>query len=69
MSEIRLPIIDVSNPHDPTVGKAMLDAAAKYGFLYVNSQSTDFGARDVKRTFELVCSAFWNQQMRWLTVV
>lgn len=58
MPGINLPIIDISNPHDPTVGKAMLDAAAKYGFLYVNSQSTDFAANDVKRAFELVCPAF-----------
>ena len=36
----------------------MLDAAAKYGFLYVNSQSTDFAASDVKRAFDLVCYDF-----------
>ncbi|KAF7590899.1 hypothetical protein BBP40_002261 [Aspergillus hancockii] len=31
---IELPILDISNPNDPAVGKAMLDAAATYGFLY-----------------------------------
>jgi isopenicillin N synthase-like dioxygenase len=51
---IELPIIDISNPNDPNVGKAMLDAAAKYGFLYVDSKGTDFAAEDVKRAFELV---------------
>ncbi|EAW13088.1 putative oxidoreductase, 2OG-Fe(II) oxygenase family [Aspergillus clavatus NRRL 1] len=50
---IELPIIDVSNPDDPNVGKAMLDAAAKYGFLYIDSKGTDFAADDVKRAFEL----------------
>ncbi|EAL91389.1 oxidoreductase, 2OG-Fe(II) oxygenase family, putative [Aspergillus fumigatus Af293] len=50
---IELPIIDISNPNDPNVGKAMLDAAAKYGFLYVDSKGTDFAAEDVKRAFEL----------------
>ncbi|KAE8352998.1 hypothetical protein BDV28DRAFT_134048 [Aspergillus coremiiformis] len=50
---IQLPILDISNPHDPAVGKAMLDAAAKYGFLYVNSNGTDFTVSDVERAFEL----------------
>ncbi|KAH8425316.1 putative oxidoreductase, 2OG-Fe(II) oxygenase family [Aspergillus melleus] len=50
---IELPIIDISNPSDPAVGKAMLDAAAKYGFLYVNSKGTDFAPEDVKRAFGL----------------
>jgi hypothetical protein len=51
---IELPIIDISNSDDPNVGKAMLDAAAKYGFLYVDSKGTDFAAEDVNRAFELV---------------
>ncbi|EPS32502.1 hypothetical protein PDE_07462 [Penicillium oxalicum 114-2] len=50
---IELPVIDISNPHDPAVGKAMLDAAAKYGFLYVNSKGTDFTAQDVDHAFGL----------------
>lgn len=52
---IELPVIDISNPHDPDVGKAMLDAAAKYGFLYVHSKGSDFTREDVDRAFELVC--------------
>lgn len=51
---IDLPVIDISNPHDPDVGKAMLDAAAKYGFLYVNSKAGDFTREDVDHAFELV---------------
>ncbi|CAG8157991.1 unnamed protein product [Penicillium nalgiovense] len=50
---IELPVIDISNPHDPAVGKAMLDAAAKYGFLYVNSKGTDFNLEDVDHAFGL----------------
>ncbi|KAJ5107071.1 hypothetical protein N7456_003746 [Penicillium angulare] len=50
---IELPVIDISNPNDPAVGKAMLDAAAKYGFLYVNSKGTDFSAEDVDHGFGL----------------
>ncbi|PYH44587.1 putative oxidoreductase, 2OG-Fe(II) oxygenase family [Aspergillus saccharolyticus JOP 1030-1] len=50
---IDLPILDISNPLDPNAGKAMLDAATKYGFLYVDSKGTDFTPDDVKRAFEL----------------
>ncbi|KAJ5932367.1 hypothetical protein N7516_006856 [Penicillium verrucosum] len=50
---IELPVIDISDPHDPAVGKAMLDAAAKYGFLYVNSKGIDFTVEDVDRGFGL----------------
>jgi hypothetical protein len=51
---IELPVIDISDPHDPAVGKAMLDAAAKYGFLYVNSKGSDFTPKDVNHAFDLV---------------
>lgn len=51
---IQLPVLDISNPDDVATGKAMLDAAARYGFLYVNSQGSDFSAEDVKKAFELV---------------
>ncbi|KKK24522.1 hypothetical protein AOCH_004393 [Aspergillus ochraceoroseus] len=49
---IQLPVLDISNPNDPAVGKAMLDAATKYGFLYVDSKGTDFTAEDVQRAFD-----------------
>ncbi|PYH78765.1 oxidoreductase [Aspergillus uvarum CBS 121591] len=50
---IELPVLDISNPLDPNAGKAMLDAATTYGFLYVDSKGTDFTPADVKRAFEL----------------
>ncbi|KAJ5568497.1 hypothetical protein N7450_010983 [Penicillium hetheringtonii] len=50
---IELPVIDISDPNDPAVGKAMLDAAAKYGFLYVNSKGSDFTSEDVDHAFGL----------------
>jgi Isopenicillin N synthase and related dioxygenases len=52
---IQLPIIDISNPNDPAVGKAMIDAAARYGFFYVDTKGSEFSAADIDRTFELVC--------------
>lgn len=53
-SPIQLPIIDISNPDDPAVGKTMLDAAIKYGFFYVDSRGSDFSAEEVERIFGLV---------------
>ncbi|PWY84963.1 Clavaminate synthase-like protein [Aspergillus heteromorphus CBS 117.55] len=50
---ITLPVLDISNPLDPATGKALLDAAATYGFLYVDSRGTDFTAEEVDRAFEL----------------
>ncbi|KAL2864721.1 putative oxidoreductase, 2OG-Fe(II) oxygenase family [Aspergillus lucknowensis] len=50
---IKLPILDISNPDDSAVGKTLLEAATKYGFLYVDSKGTDFTAEDVQRAFEL----------------
>lgn len=51
---IQLPVIDISNPNDPAVGKEMLDAATNYGFFYVNSKGSDFAVADVKKAFGLV---------------
>lgn len=53
---IELPVIDISNPHDPSVGKAMIDVAAKFGFFYVDSAGSDFTAEDVEGMFGLVCT-------------
>ncbi|PKY03587.1 putative oxidoreductase [Aspergillus campestris IBT 28561] len=50
---IQLPILDISNPDDVATGQAMLAAAARYGFLYVDSQGSDFSTEDVKKAFEL----------------
>ncbi|KAA8652565.1 hypothetical protein EYZ11_002373 [Aspergillus tanneri] len=50
---IQLPVLDISDPNDTAVGKAMMDAATKYGFLYVNSKGSDFTAQDVEKAFGL----------------
>lgn len=59
-SLVELPIIDISNPSDPSVGKAMVDAAAKYGFLYIDSSSTAFTVEDVDNAFR-VSKEFFQQ--------
>ena len=50
---IQLPVINISDAN-PTVGKAMLDAAAEYGFLYVDSEGCGIPAEDVEGAFDLV---------------
>ena len=50
---VQLPVIDISNP-TPDVGRQMIDAAAKYGFLYIDTKGTDFTQEVVDRQFELV---------------
>lgn len=50
---VTLPIINISDP-TPEVGRQMIDAAAKYGFLYIDTRGTDFTPEVVERQFELV---------------
>lgn len=66
---IQLPILDISNPDDVATGKAMLDAAARYGFLYVDSQGSDFSAKDVKRAFGLVSLTLYHWPLHIVAVL
>ena len=50
-SAIRLPVIDISN-FSEQVGKQVLEAATKYGFLYINTNGTGFTENLVTREFE-----------------
>jgi hypothetical protein len=47
---IQLPVINISKI-TPEVGKSMIEAATKYGFLYVDSDSSDFSNEDVEGAF------------------
>lgn len=58
VTPIQLPIIDISDPLNPAVGKDMLDAAIKYGFFYVHGKGSDFSAAEVDSTFALVSRSF-----------
>ncbi|KAK2767002.1 hypothetical protein FQN54_006319 [Arachnomyces sp. PD_36] len=49
---IQLPVINISEPN-PTVGKAMIDAAAKYGFLYIDSEGCGIPVEDVDLAFDM----------------
>lgn len=50
---IQLPVINISESN-PTVGKAMIDAAAKHGFLYVDSEGCGIPTEDVDGAFDMV---------------
>lgn len=50
---ITLPVINISNV-TAEVGRQMIDAAARHGFLYVDTRGTDFTPEVVNRQFELV---------------
>jgi hypothetical protein len=54
VAAVRLPIFDISDP-TPEGGRSMIAAAAKYGFLYVDTKGTDFTQAIVDRVFETVC--------------
>jgi isopenicillin N synthase-like dioxygenase len=49
---VRLPVIDISNP-TLAVGKEMITAAAKYGFLYIDTNGTGFTQEIVDREFAI----------------
>jgi len=50
-----IPVIDIAGTStNPTVAKALLDAAATYGFVYIKSQGKDIPIEDIDSVFELV---------------
>jgi len=53
VAALQLPIFDISDP-TPEVGRSMIEAAAKYGFLYVDTKGTGFTEAIVDRQFEMV---------------
>ena len=57
VATLQLPIFDISDP-TPEVGRSMIEAAAKYGFLYVDTKGTDFTEAIVDRQFEMVSGTF-----------
>ncbi|OAX79821.1 hypothetical protein ACJ72_05853, partial [Emergomyces africanus] len=54
---VQLPVINISEA-TPSVGKAMIDAATKYGFFYVDSASSDFSNDDVESAFAMAREFF-----------
>jgi hypothetical protein len=53
---VQLPTFDISNP-TPEVGRSMIAAAAKYGFLYIDTKGIDFTEAIVDGMFQTVCAS------------
>ncbi|KAJ5223244.1 hypothetical protein N7468_007786 [Penicillium chermesinum] len=51
--QVDLPMIDLSHPDGVGSGKALLDAAVKYGFLYVDSRTCAFSGSDIDQMFAI----------------
>jgi hypothetical protein len=47
-------MVDLSDPDTAAAGKALLNAAIEYGFLYIDSRTSKFTERDVERVFKMV---------------
>jgi hypothetical protein len=56
---IQLPVINISKI-TPEVGKSMIEAATKYGFLYVDSESSDFSNEDVEGAFATASASLYH---------
>lgn len=51
----KIPVIDIAgSATDANVAKALVDAAATYGFVYVRNQGQDIPIKIINDAFELV---------------
>ncbi|KAG9240146.1 oxidoreductase-like protein [Calycina marina] len=51
---MRIPVLDIAGSGtDPTVAKAIVDAAATYGFIYIRNQGEDIPVEAINNAFEL----------------
>ncbi len=57
-NHFRIPVIDISNAGQST-GDDMVDAAARYGFLYIRASGTGFAPEIVDGMFEIVSIYFY----------
>lgn len=65
----QIPVIDLSGGQpEEEIGKALVDAASTYGFVYVKNEGKDIPVAAVDRMFDLVkllyefcifCSTLW----------
>ena len=48
-----IPVIDISSG-DAAVGKALIEASEKYGFVFVKNLGKDISIEDIDEAFQLV---------------
>lgn len=55
----QIPVIDISGGQpDAEIGRALVDAAATYGFVYVKNEGKDIPVAAINRMFDLVNLSF-----------
>jgi isopenicillin N synthase-like dioxygenase len=55
----QIPVIDISGGQpDAEIGRALVDAAATYGFVYVKNEGKDIPVAAISRMFDLVNLSF-----------
>ena len=55
----QIPVIDISGGQpDAEIGRALVDAAATYGFVYVKNEGKDIPVAAINRMFDLVNPSF-----------
>ncbi|KAH0547561.1 hypothetical protein FGG08_000286 [Glutinoglossum americanum] len=50
---VQIPVIDIANPTLKT-GEELVDAAARYGFVFIRNQGSDISPPEIDKTFETV---------------
>ncbi len=50
-----IPVIDISN-EDQQTGDELVDAVAKWGFVFIRGEGLGFTSRDIETAFQLVRS-------------
>lgn len=54
-----IPVIDITKPGASTrIGEELIDAAATYGFVFINCQGTGFTSEDIDGAFGLASSHY-----------
>ena len=52
MANTRIPVVDLST-NNPNASSQLLDAAAEYGFVFIENNDTDIPSRDINNLFAL----------------
>lgn len=53
-SSLQIPVIDLSQASEAEIADQLVDAVARYGFVFIKGEGTDFTKQIVNDTFALV---------------
>lgn len=51
--KVDIPVLDISTPN-AQVGRELVDAAARYGFVFIRNQGSEIPPTEIGQAFELV---------------